>query len=1220
MIDIKILLPELRKLVIELTEDLLTRVTNDSAIDTGLREAYAQIEKGGRTGDPYEVWLEDYLDQVAVAWVLSCVFVRFMEDNDLIAECWLSGDGDRRKQAEETHELYFRQHPRHSDRDYFEYIFREAGKIPACRDLFAEGKTPLWAVGPSGDAAMKLRAFWREINSDSGQLKRTFNVEAGDTRFLGDLYQDLSEKARKKYALLQTPVFVEEFILDRTLDPAIAEFGLKDVRMIDPTCGSGHFLLGGFSRLFRLWSKPENTTGNVDKDAQNALDGVWGCDINPFAIAIARFRLIVTALQASQNKLLVDAPGWKIHLATGDSLLFGKRWDTSGQVKSEQKFFETEDEGNWAPDIYACEDRDAITEVLGQQYHVVVGNPPYIIVRDRSLNQAYRNRYSTCSGKYSLAVPFIERFFDLSLNQGGSKSGFVGKITANSFMKREFGKKLIEDFFGNIDLTHVIDTSGAYIPGHGTPTVILFGRNRKPVEETVRAVLGIKGEPSTPDDPAQGLVWQSIVQHVDHMEAQDEFTSTTNAPRAMFTSHPWSIGGGGAAELKERLDSESKLSLRNLIDSIGFMVITGCDDVLVAPKRVFERNSLPHRDFVTGEQLRDWHKSRDEAVLFIYDASTPNLSAIPEKTNPSMDKFLWPNRVVLRNRSMFGKTPEQHGLKWYEFIQFIRSRVSSKRFIAYTVVASHNQFVMGSAGEIYNPHAPVISLPADADEDTHLALLGLLNSSAVCFWMKQVSQQKQLTGGDGVRVSTRAVVPYEFIGAQLQKLPIPKAFTEGSLRKHILGAAKRIDELVREMSELTGAAAIERGLKGTAEEISKIFSGFLARRSEIRAETVFLQEEIDFIVYSMFGLVEEPSLIGVEWRWAGVTLDAGQRPFEIIQQRNVDSFTVPSDVPVDWPDVLQKLWRRRIDAIQKSPMLRLIEDDHYKRRWRGRQGLFNHTENQDELKTASRNWLLNRLENSRFWEAEKHETRLQSVSKLADKAGSDENFMRVAAIYRGREDFNLSALISDLVESESVPLLPILRYKQAGLRKRDVWERTWDLQRKEDAGEVVAEIVVPPKYSSADFQKSEHWRLRGTLDVPKERWISFPHCETDGDPSLVIGWAGWNYLQKGTAIVAYYDSRKNEGWTAERLKPLLAALDQLLPWIHQWHPEIDPEYNESAGTSFQTLLDAETQELGLTIDDIRNWTPPAKTKAVKQSAPKQPRQSRKRTAGTEAKE
>ena len=90
-------------------------------------------------------------------------------------------------------------------------------------------------------------------------------------------------------------------------------------------------------------------------------------------------------------------------------------------------------------------------------------------------------------------------------------------ITANSFMKREFGKKLIEEFFPTVDFTHVIDTSGAYIPGHGTPTVILFGRNRRPVGETVRAVLGIKGEPSTPEDASQGLVWQSILKQIDRV-------------------------------------------------------------------------------------------------------------------------------------------------------------------------------------------------------------------------------------------------------------------------------------------------------------------------------------------------------------------------------------------------------------------------------------------------------------------------------------------------------------------------------------------------------------------------------------------------------------------------------------------------------------------------------------------------------------------------------
>src|SRR5690606_37282359 len=209
------------------------------------------------------------------------------------------------------------------------------------------------------------------------------------------------------------------------------------------------------------------------------------------------FRLIVAALRACGIKRLKDAPAWNIHLATGDSLLFGSRWNRDGKKKSEQQFLGTAEE-SWAPEIYACEDKEAISEVLGQQYHAVVGNPPYIIVKDSRLNQAYRERYTTCHRKYSIAVPFTERFFDLSLAQHRDTSGHVGMITANSFMKREFGKKLVEEFFPQVDLTHVIDTSGAYIPGHGTPTVILFARNRLPSGTSVRAVLGINGEPSAP--------------------------------------------------------------------------------------------------------------------------------------------------------------------------------------------------------------------------------------------------------------------------------------------------------------------------------------------------------------------------------------------------------------------------------------------------------------------------------------------------------------------------------------------------------------------------------------------------------------------------------------------------------------------------------------------------------------------------------------------------
>jgi hypothetical protein len=123
--------------------------------------------------------------------------------------------------------------------------------------LFDSAHNPVFRLGISGDAAMALLAFWRRVNPDTGTLVHDFTDPAWGTRFLGDLYQDLSESTRKRYALLQTPDFIESFILYRTLTPAIAEFGYREVRLIDPTCGSGHFLLGAFARLLDLWSRNE---------------------------------------------------------------------------------------------------------------------------------------------------------------------------------------------------------------------------------------------------------------------------------------------------------------------------------------------------------------------------------------------------------------------------------------------------------------------------------------------------------------------------------------------------------------------------------------------------------------------------------------------------------------------------------------------------------------------------------------------------------------------------------------------------------------------------------------------------------------------------------------------------------------------------------------------------------------------------------------------------
>ena len=99
-------------------------------------------------------------------------------------------------------------------------------------------------------------------------------------------------------------------------------------------------------------------------------------------------------------------------------------------------------------------------------------------------------------------------------------------------------------------------------------------------------------------------------------------------------------------------------------------------------------------------------------------------------------------------------------------------------------------------------------------------------------------------------------------------------------------------------------------------------------------------------------------------------------------------------------------------------------------------------------------------------------------------------------------DADLADVLKEIIADEHVPFLAAYRYKPSGLDKRAQWERTWDLQREEDATGKRLDIPVPPKYAGADFQKQSYWRHRGKLDVPKERFISYPGASPDSDYGL----------------------------------------------------------------------------------------------------------------------
>lgn len=211
----------------------------------------------------------------------------------------------------------------------------------------------------------------------------------------------IDESYRKLNGAVYTPLFIVNYINKK----AILENNAKDIKVIDPACGSGIFLVDA---LFKL---KEKTTKSYKELVEN---NIYGVDIDPRAIKRTKILLSLIVFE-KEGKI----PS-KFNIYCGNSL---------------DKSF-----------LKSC--------LRGEKFHAVVGNPPYVRIQnlEAKIKEIIRKYWRFIQGDTDIFIPFIELGIELM-----EEDGKMGYITPNSYLTSYAGKELRTFLQQNKLIEEIID-------------------------------------------------------------------------------------------------------------------------------------------------------------------------------------------------------------------------------------------------------------------------------------------------------------------------------------------------------------------------------------------------------------------------------------------------------------------------------------------------------------------------------------------------------------------------------------------------------------------------------------------------------------------------------------------------------------------------------------------------------------------------------------------
>jgi len=366
----------------------------------------------------------------------------------------------------------------------------------------------LIAKGPEGSAVKHLRELFRrydenfdsklflphaadQVRMDGGTVQRVlaglhettdqsirYDFDAIDADVLGVMYEQylglilrqtaqrakLADGAvnRKEQGIYYTPTWVVDYIVRFSIEEALKRKGSKpdQLRILDPACGSGTFLLRAFDNLMRA-RNPTGASVQARFDPENAgpllalrtsvlTDNLYGVDLDARAVEIAQLNLMIRAAE-SRHRL----PTLERNLRVGNSVIADPVVDPRAV--------------DWI--------RTFPRPMGAGGFDVIVTNPPY--VRIQNLGESEANYFASrfhAEWNYDLYTIFVQQAWDL-LREGG----VAGFILPNKWVNANYGESLRTFLADKGAILRLLDFKDYQVfDGATTYTCLLFLRKGKP--------------------------------------------------------------------------------------------------------------------------------------------------------------------------------------------------------------------------------------------------------------------------------------------------------------------------------------------------------------------------------------------------------------------------------------------------------------------------------------------------------------------------------------------------------------------------------------------------------------------------------------------------------------------------------------------------------------------------------------------------------------------